>query len=340
MAPMDPVRISKTLSYLLKHKPEHGNLTLDEAGWVELTEVAAALGKMLRTEIDVERVRIVVDGARVRRFEISSTRIRAVSTQARGGRVRVPDILYHATDTSIAAAAQSKGFLEGGRRPVLLSADESSAWRAAHRMATNGSAPEVLFVDAARASRHGVRFRKTKAGLFATEKVSVRDVLNLRDNFAHQLSAGGFPLALGSDGAPRMALIRVTRRSGTTWEVAKGKLEPGETPEATAVREVQEEMGIDIPMDVIRHLGDVRYGFMAPGGLPRLKTVYLYFLRPLQPLPAFVPSEREGIGDVRWFTPAAACRAVRHSSLLPMMHRARQLMASGAVPLDGLVTLE
>jgi 8-oxo-dGTP pyrophosphatase MutT (NUDIX family) len=124
-----------------------------------------------------------------------------------------------------------------------------------------------------------------------------------------------------------MALIQVTRRSGTTWEVAKGKLEPGETPEAAAVREVGEEMGLDVPMIIDSTVGIIRYGFMAPGGLPRLKTVFLYLLTPVRNIEqAFRPSEREGIGAVRWFTPAEANRAVRHSSLIPLIKRARRMV--------------
>ena len=46
----------------------------------------------------------------------------------------------------------------------------------------------------------------------------------------------------------------------------------------------------------------------------------------------FNPSEREGIQDVRWFSPREACRVVRHSSLVPMMHRIREMLQQRAVP--------
>jgi 8-oxo-dGTP pyrophosphatase MutT (NUDIX family) len=118
----------------------------------------------------------------------------------------------------------------------------------------------------------------------------------------------------------------VTRRSGVTWEVAKGKLEPGEPPEFAGAREVQEEMGVDCDFDVKELVGLVRYGFMAPGGLPRLKTIYLYLMEPLGEMGSFSPSEREGIRDVRWFTPDEACEAVTHTSLVPMMRRARDMI--------------
>ena len=42
-----------------------------------------------------------------------------------------------------------------------------------------------------------------------------------------------------------MALIQVKRPHARTWELAKGKLEYGETPQMTAKREIFEEMGYE-----------------------------------------------------------------------------------------------
>ena len=58
---------------------------------------------------------------------------------------------------------------------------------------------------------------------------------------------------------------------------------------------------------------------MAPGGLPRLKTVFLYLLAPLGSIAAFTPAQAEGITSVRWFTIREAVQAVTHSSLQPVM---------------------
>ena len=66
---------------------------------------------------------------------------------------------------------------------------------------------------------------------------------------------------------------------------------------------------------------------MAPGALPRLKTVFLYLMKLDRPIEAaFDPAHAEGIDAVRWFTPSEAVRAVRHSSLIPLMKKARQLV--------------
>jgi putative RNA 2'-phosphotransferase len=322
----DPVRLSKTMAFLLRHKPEAGNLELDDRGFVELEALCEAVGKLMRRTVEPGDVQQLVRTARVQRFEVVHTRIRAVrERRAPPPRPVAPDILYHACTADQVDRYRAQGCLRAAdQRPVWLSTDESQAWRAAHRMSGE---PRVLFVDTARGRRRRLRLQKHRRnGLYMARSLSLSDVLNLQPNFAEQLSAGGIPVAMGDDGEPRMALIRVTRRSGVTWEVAKGKLEPGEPPERAGAREVREEMGVDCDFRVDELVGLVRYGFMAPGGLPRLKTIYLYLLTPLGEMGSFSPSEREGIHDVRWFTPEEACRAVTHTSLVPVMKKARELV--------------
>lgn len=330
---MDPLRLSKTMAFLLRHRPDVGNLEPDGEGWVDLDDLCIAVSRLMRDEIRPPAVRKLVIEARVARFELTETRIRATTRPRRSGstprrhqRARPPDILYHACTAADVQRILHEGTLSAGKdKFVYLSHDEAHAWRVAHRR--SDSPARVLVVDATRARRHGVRFfRNRRNGLYLATPVPVSDVLNLQSGYAEQHSAGGFPIRRGEDGRARVALIQVTRRSGTTWEVAKGKLEPGETPERTAVREVQEEMGLEVDLRITRYLDTVRYGFLAPGGLPRLKSVYLYMMEPLDDIETFVPRAQEGIANVGWFTADEAVRAVTHSSLQPVMRRLRDVL--------------
>ena len=324
LADLDPIRISKTMAFLLRHRPDVGGLELDAKGWVDLEALVPALSRLLRADVSTETVMLIVQESDIRRFEIHQARIRAVR-HGPSRRSLPPDIVYHATTQAQVDQYVASGRVELPSRPLFLSTDERQAWRAAHRQ---GAHPRVLYIDSSRARRHGVRFqRNRRSGLYHAQSVSTKDVLNLLPKYAEQLSAGGIPVTRGPDGRPRLALIRVARRSGVTWEVAKGKLEPGEPPELAGVREVKEEMGLDVDLRITCEVGLVRYGFMAPGGLPRLKTVHLYLMEPTAAIESeFRPSTREGIGDVKWFTPEEACRAVTHSSLVPAMRRARELV--------------
>jgi 8-oxo-dGTP pyrophosphatase MutT (NUDIX family) len=236
---------------------------------------------------------------------------------------QAPDILYHATDVELASRARQRGVLEiGGGRQVFMSRSESQAWLVAHRRKVE---PMVLYIDVSRARRAGARFVRNGRGLWQTRAIPTEHVLNLRDGFGHQLSAGGLPVYMGPSG-PEVALIQVVRRFGSTWEIAKGKLEPGEDPLSSAKREIQEEMGAEMPLELMTDLGAIRYGFTTPEGEPRLKTMFVYMFRTPERVAQFHPAQGESVTDVQWFTPKAAQRVVTHRSLRPIINRVRWML--------------
>ena len=92
----------------------------------------------------------------------------------------------------------------------------------------------------------------------------------------NEYSAGG--LVLDLDGAvPLGALIgRLDRNGRLLWSLPKGHIEPGETPEQAAVREVEEETGIS--GEILAELGTIDFWFVAEGRRVH-KTVRHYLLR-------------------------------------------------------------
>jgi 8-oxo-dGTP pyrophosphatase MutT (NUDIX family) len=250
--------------------------------------------------------------------------------RARGRRNRhrsnnnIPDILYHACSLERANQAKSSGTLSfEDDRFLFMSKSESQAWLVAHR---SEAEPFVVYVDATRARQSGTKFHVNNRGLWQASSVPVKHLLNLRNGFGHQLSAGAFPVYYGPDG-PEVALIKVRRRFGSTWEIAKGKLEPGEDPIRCAMREVQEEMGVIMPMELERDFGFVRFGFMTPEREPRLKTLFVYQMRALERVVDFDPPSRESIVDVGWFTPKQVNEVVTHRSLRPLVRQLLQNLA-------------
>lgn len=321
LAGLDPFRLSRTLAYLLRHAAPAEGLGADAEGWFFVEDVAAAASRAIRRPVGVDDVTLTVTRFGGARFELFSGRIRVTAVVAATASAvappappaaSCPDILYHATVRSRVGQLSGRGALvAAGGGPIHLVRSEGHAWRVAWRQWDD---PHVLFVDAARARREGVQFTRTRAGQFYARSIPVRHVLNLRAGFAEQASAGGF-LVDWSGGAPRLALIKVTRRAGSTWEVAKGKIEAGEAPAQAAVREVREEMGLRVPIAVSRALGTIRYGFSTPEGEPRLKTIYLYLLEPDGPVDGFAPASGEGIDSVRWFGVEEAVQSMAHPSL-------------------------
>ncbi len=246
-------------------------------------------------------------------MQLTGGRIRAmVASGPHPDRFSGPDLLFHTSPRARVPEYLAEGALFApGRAGVHLSRLESAAWRVGHRSFIE---PAVLVVDAARARRDGIAFVRVRAGLYTAPAVPIRHVLNLRDGFAEQASAGGFVVEWTS-GLPRIALIRVSRRNGATWEVAKGKLEDGESPLQAACREMREEMGIDLPVDHALPLGAVRYGFYTKEGTPRLKTIHVYVLEVAEAFANFTPATSEGIEEVRWFDLSEAIAALAHPSL-------------------------
>jgi 8-oxo-dGTP pyrophosphatase MutT (NUDIX family) len=176
----------------------------------------------------------------------------------------------------------------------------------------------VIVVDVRRALRNGVRFRRGKNGIYLAEKLPFSCLISLQDGYAEQHSAGGFLVREGAQGM-ELCLVACKRRSGKSWEIAKGKMEAGETPAATAMRELKEEMGFEADMEVVEALGMVRYAFSTPQREIRLKAMHLFLLKATPCPEVFSPANAEGIVEVAWFPVSEARARVRHSSLRPIL---------------------
>ncbi len=86
-------------------------------------------------------------------------------------------------------------------------------------------------------------------------------------------SSGGAVIDLRG-GAPFVAMIAT--RGGKRWGLPKGAVSPGETSEQAALREVQEETGLDA--EIIRLLDTIEYFFRAGDTLIK-KSVDFYLMR-------------------------------------------------------------
>jgi 8-oxo-dGTP pyrophosphatase MutT (NUDIX family) len=90
-----------------------------------------------------------------------------------------------------------------------------------------------------------------------------------------EFSAGGV-LVKRIKGVPHLAAIRPQGKKEGVWALPKGNLDPGETPDRTALREVLEETGVQGTL--VEKLGDVKYTYTRRDGTRVFKVVSFYLL--------------------------------------------------------------
>ena len=155
------VRLSKLISFALRHDPVAFGLLLDEQGWVGLAELQAAIaaegGWGWVTEADIRQV---VEGSDKQRFEIRAGAIRARYGHSRAAKPRYqpvvpPPVLYHGTPRRNLAQIRRQGLRAMDRQYVHLSADPAMAGQVGRR---RDQAPAMLKIRAAAAHAAGVVF--------------------------------------------------------------------------------------------------------------------------------------------------------------------------------------
>ena len=169
----DQVRISKTLSYWLRHQPDAAALTLDPHGWTSVDAVLAALAQNGLAH-DIDTLLAVVEQSDKQRFELAAdlSRIRArqghsVTVDLDLAPIEPPALLFHGTVEHFLSAILEQGLQKMNRHHVHLSADIETATRVGAR---RGRAI-VLEIDAAAMHADGHIFFVTGNGVWLTESV-------------------------------------------------------------------------------------------------------------------------------------------------------------------------
>lgn len=130
-------------------------------------------------------------------------------------------------------------------------------------------------------------------------------------------SAGG--VVFRRDGAgPAILLLR--HESGK-WMLPKGTIEPGETPEAVALREVREETGIS-RVRVVADLGEERYHFFWRAEDTFYDKSVRYYLLEFLGDEAARPQSEEGFVACEWVPLGEALERIRYKETREVVSRA------------------
>ncbi len=152
-------RLSKFLSYVLRHQPGSAGLTLDDRGFCAIDEVVAAARKGTRVTIERADLEALAepptDPAAKQRFQIEGDFIRAGhghTVAIDGYREVTPDrALFHATTAAAMPAIERDGLLPMARQKVHLSSDRAITVEAARRRSPRVVVIEIAAPEAAAA---------------------------------------------------------------------------------------------------------------------------------------------------------------------------------------------
>jgi 8-oxo-dGTP pyrophosphatase MutT (NUDIX family) len=128
-----------------------------------------------------------------------------------------------------------------------------------------------------------------------------------------------------------LAAIRPGGKREGTWALPKGNIGPGESPEATAVREVTEETGLE----GVSHgkLGDVKYVYTRRGGGERVfKIVSFYLLRYRSGrIGNILPAMEIEVAEARWLPLEDGPRLLAYGGEREMARKALAALADEAL---------
>jgi 8-oxo-dGTP pyrophosphatase MutT (NUDIX family) len=122
------------------------------------------------------------------------------------------------------------------------------------------------------------------------------------------------------------AIVIVPTRRGAQGQkvlaLPKGHVDPGETPDQTALREVREETGVEAAL--VEKLGDVRY-FYQRGGKRIFKRVTFYLFAYLG---GSLDDHDDEVEEARWIPLSEAVSALSYDGEREMAERALSAIAS------------
>ncbi|MCP4521676.1 MAG: RNA 2'-phosphotransferase [Cytophagales bacterium] len=171
---MNEKRISKLLSYTLRHHPEGLFLKLDPQGWVEVKTLLNNLRIYKNINLDLDRLAKIVKNNDKQRFSLSDDLLKIRANQGHSIDIDLgytaqtpPPFLYHGTASKYLENIEKKGILKQNRHHVHLSSD----YETAHKVGSRHGIPVILKVKSLEMHNDGILFYQSKNGVWLTDIV-------------------------------------------------------------------------------------------------------------------------------------------------------------------------
>ena len=181
-------KISKYLSYHLRHRPDLLGLELASGGWVEVEKLLLA-ARQDNFPFSLAELQTVVKQSDKQRFSFNSTGKLIRANQGHSVAVDLelqtctpPSTLYHGTYAAALESIQLQGLQKMNRHHVHLSSDYSTAIKVGQR---RGS-PVVLEINAEAMANAGFKFYCSDNGVWLVDIVPFKFIKQVKQrNQAH-----------------------------------------------------------------------------------------------------------------------------------------------------------
>ena len=173
------VKLSKLLSFILRHNPSLLGISLDSEGFadVSIEELALRIRKLRGYEwVTSEHILEVVELDEKGRFEVKDRKIRATYGHSVEVKPKYPEVqetpkLYHGTTRRAWERIKKTGLLPMGRKYVHLTTRLADALEVARR---HGKDAIILEVDGNSMIREGLPIWRASDSIYLAEKVPPR----------------------------------------------------------------------------------------------------------------------------------------------------------------------
>lgn len=171
---MDLKKISKYLSYILRHQPDSIGIELSDEGWANIKEL---IGKTSEFKLTRELINTVVETNDKKRFLISEDGERIKANQGHSIEVKLelepvtpPDVLLHGTAERFLDSILSEGLTKQKRHHVHLSKTQKTAMSVGARYGK----PVLLKIDSKQMYEDGFEFFKTENDVWLVDYVPAK----------------------------------------------------------------------------------------------------------------------------------------------------------------------
>lgn len=171
---MDYIKLSKKMSYALRHAPWEYELEMDENGWVLINQVLYSLQEEKRWKsINEKDIYHVVETSDKSRFEILDGKVRALYGHSIPDKIlkdadEPPEVLYHGTSGKVVSMIMKDGLQPRGRQYVHMSVGVEMAIQVGKRRDIK---PTLLKINAKKAWNDGVAFYKGNSNVWLADCV-------------------------------------------------------------------------------------------------------------------------------------------------------------------------